>query len=68
MILNTEFLCWEVLLRASRLFSSYLPAFNCCQHCPTVLREVVVHNFGLPTLDRFPQFPAIARKWRSIGI
>ena len=59
---------WECAGRfASRFFSSHSPAFNCCQHSPTVLSEVVVHNFGLLTLDRFPLFSVIAWKRPSIG-
>ena len=42
------------------------------EHCPTVFlhRPLVMSRlpFGLPTLDRFPQFSAIARKWPSIAI
>ena len=60
---------WESAGRlASRFFSTLLPDFYLQGTVRQLWREVAVTPFGLPTLDRFPQFSAMIQKRTSIGI
>ena len=60
---------WERAGRfASRFEATYSPLSIVTGTVRLCWREVGAHNFGLPTLDRFPQFSAIARKWPLIGL
>ena len=52
--------CWEALLRTASAASS--PAFHFGDTVGLCSWEAVAHDFGLPTVDRFPQFSAIAKK------
>ena len=53
---------------ASRFEAIYSPLSIVAGTVRLSWREVGAHNFGPPTLDRFPQFSSIARKWPLIGL